>query len=195
LENYINYTDDQLLVLLKEKEPTKSIAFKVIWDRYSNSLMQYCCYNLEDDTEIQELFQNTWITFYEVIIKEQRVKSLKAFLFKIANYLLINQNRAKRVKMTSNLIQPENLMDSNPLLIEKIENNELISNFNLALKLIQPPTNEYLMLYWIGGMSFKEISEMYEEPYDNIRMKCTRGMDKVLKILEPIFKEKKLKEN
>jgi RNA polymerase sigma-70 factor (ECF subfamily) len=197
LENYSNYTDDQLLVLLKENEPTKSLAFKVIWEKYSSSIMQYCYFHLKNESEVQDLFQKIWIVFYENIIKEKKGISFKFYIFNIANNQLMNFLRLQKIRSSQNIsnIELDTLADSNSLFIEKIESNEIVSNFQLALNFIEPPTNEYLMLHWVGGLSFKEISEMFEESYDSVRMKCTRGMNKVMKILEPIFKEKKLKDN
>lgn len=196
MENYTKYTDEQLQVLLKEKEPSKSIAFKVLWDRYSNNLMEYCCFKIRSEFDAQDMFQKIWVVFYESIICERRVNSIKCYLYKIANIQIANYYKLKNNKSIEiDDIQPESIIDNNITFLEDIENQELVSNFHLALNLIEPPTNEYLLLHYIGGLSFVEIAEMYEETNNAVRMRYTRGMNKVIEIIKPLFGEKSFKDN
>lgn len=196
MENYSKYTDEQLQVLLKEKEPSKSIAFKILWDRHSNNLMQYCCFKTSCEHDAQDIFQKTWIAFYESIVKERRVKSVKGYLFRIASMqiLKLSNNMLNEQTLVDQDIQPDSLIDNNITFLEDMENQEVVSNFHLALNLIEPPTNEYLLLHYIGGLSFTDIAEMYEESTGAVRMRCTRGMNKVIEIIKPLFDEKNVKE-
>jgi RNA polymerase sigma factor (sigma-70 family) len=197
VENYSKYTDEQLQVLLKEKEPSKSIAFKILWDRHSNNLMQYCCFKTSCEHDAQDIFQKTWISFYESIVKERRVKSVKGYLFRIAcnQVRVLSNSEVNEQSFVDKDIHPDSLIDNNITFLEDMENQEVVANFHLALNLVETPTNEYLLLHYIGGLSFTEIAEMYEDTYDAVRMRCTRGMNKVIEIIKPLFEEKNVKEN
>jgi len=192
LDKYSTYNDEQLLTLLRENEPIKSHAFRIIWDRHSDKLMQYCRFSTTSRDDAQDLFQNTWISFFEIASNDTKVKNIKFNLFKIAHYKSLNKYKeSKRANsiFDSNVDSDEFMSSTN--LIEEIEYQELIANFHIAVNCLEFSTAQYLLLHWIAGLNFREIADLFEVSYDSVRMKCTRGMSKVIDLIKPKYNIKK----
>jgi RNA polymerase sigma-70 factor (ECF subfamily) len=189
LNDYTTYTDSDLLILLKEEKKISDKAFKVLWYRYSKKLKNYCnfCTKCKEDSE--DLFQNTWHKFYEVILTEKKINSILSYLIKIAHNIYLKKIEEEKLNLVYiDSFKLDDFIDNNKNFLENFEYQEILTQFKLSLNYLESDSKDRLLLYWVGGLSFTEISELYNESYDNSRMKCTRAMQKVLKLLKPNFK-------
>lgn len=185
MNDYTTYDDYELLILLNEKEPVCEQAFEVIWNRYSKKLRQFCYLNSKNKEDAKDLFQNTWIKFYEFVMKEKKIKSIKFYLHKIA--FNIQWKIKEDIKLEIDYVDSymlDEFIDENNNFLDDFEYQEIVSKFNITINYLDSKSKEILLLYWIGGLNFKEISMLYNESYDSIRMRCNRAIQKVLPLLE-----------
>ena len=187
--DYSTYEDTELLVLLKEEGNTCTLAFEEIWYRYSNMLMYYCSLNSNTIEDAEDLLQNTWIRFYEVAKEEKKIESIKLYLFRIAYNLYLKKIETEKVHLVNlDQFRLDKFIDEQNNFLKVFENKEILSQFNLALNYLDFEYKECLILHWIEGFTINEIAQICNETYDCIRMRCSRGMQKILTVLEPNFK-------
>lgn len=187
MDTYNTYSDEQLLTLLKENEPIKSHVFKIIWERHSDTLMQFCRYSTQTCEDAQDLFQNIWVAFLDGV-RKTTIRNIKFYLYKIAHNKVMQRYKEckNKQKVIDKNLESDNIT-SPTLLIEEIENQELISNFHLALDCLDFVQAQYLILYWVSGLSFREIADLFEVSYDSVRKQCSRGMKIVIEIIKPKY--------
>lgn len=194
--NFNTYKDSELLVLLKQQRSESEKAFEVIWGRYSSPLLYFCQYNAKNQNEAEDLFQETWVRFYNNARKERDIGSIKLYLFKIAYNLLKkikdeSENNADTdlgiVTDTDDSFDIDKVADEVNF-IEQFEYEDIVAQFNIALNYLDPEAKESVLLHWVGGFSFSEISIITGESQASIRMRSVRAMEKAIKYISPNFK-------
>lgn len=187
------YEDSRLIELLKEKNPVNNKAFNVIYNRYSDKLHAFCLFKSPSRDDAAELFQETWIKFYNYASNGNRTTgeiSLPAYLYQIARNLSIDKYRVRKNKSIQNLdeLDLEKLID--PLNIhENYEKEQLLSLISLAVNNLSDIYKEAFVLRWFADLQFNEIAVITGETAECIKMRCYRAMSEVIKSLNPIIKE------
>lgn len=187
MNKYSSYTDLTLLVLLKENKTISEQAFEVIWNRYSKKLLQYCFLNTDNQYEAEELFQDTWVSFYEFTRKKksnlQNIGSINFYLFKIAFNFIRKKNNNNEQLISLDSFNLDKFIDHHNF-FDEIEYRDELSRFYAALNYLDDKSKESVLLKWIAGLSFSEIAQISDESYDTIRMRCSRAMGKILTMLD-----------
>jgi RNA polymerase sigma-70 factor (ECF subfamily) len=177
------------LILLKEKKPIRDKAFEVIWNRYSQKLLQYCQANSKSKEDAYDLFQNTWLRFNEVALKEKKIQSINLYLFKIAYNLKLKKLESEKLDIVYiDSFRFDDFINENLNFLDEIEYREFLLKFNEALSTLDIESKECLSLHLIGELSFIEISNLLNENYDCIRFRCLRAIQKIMPFLELDFK-------
>lgn len=190
MNNYNQYEDSQLLLMLREQSPLCDQAFNVIYSRYSDKLYSYCLFKSDNELDAQEVFQDTWIRFIDSAKKGKNIVCVNAMLYKIARNLSIDKyrhNRSKPIEPINDynigyITDPQNLQS-------KLENEELLSIISLAVNNLADKYKESFLLLWFSGLSYSEISEITGETTDCIKKRSYRAMEQVIAILEPIIND------
>lgn len=190
MNDYFKYDDNQLLALLKEKNPINNEAFNVLYYRYSERLKSYCLFKTDNKEEAKELHQETWIKFFSYAQSKTKQMTLPALLYSIARSISIDKYRIKKNQLViyGDYFDYENFADSFNLQ-NNIENNELLTLISLSLNEISEIYRESFILRWFAGLTFRDIGLIVGESEDCVKKRCLRAMDYVLKILQPYIME------
>lgn len=190
MKKYRKYEDFELLVLIREEEASSRDAFEELWDRYKNSLWHFCLYKTCDPYLADDLFQETWIRFYNNVTKGKNVKNVKKYLFKIALNTDIKQkkkdNRIKEIEINNIDLTcfPDELN-----LVNEIENKDIIAFIISALELLDDHEKNVFKLQWFYGFSISDITDITGDNYNTVRKRGKRGLEKVLKTVSHYIEE------
>jgi RNA polymerase sigma factor (sigma-70 family) len=189
LIDYSKYEDSELLVLLKEDVPVCEQAFQVIWYRYSIALRQYCYFKSENYEDSEDIFQQTWIKFYYFARKEHSIRNIKSYLLKMAfnEWLLFEHNKEALSELPIDLEKIFN----NTNHLNMLENIDISSHVYKALYLLDEVSKECFLLHWVEELNFQEISAIIDTPYETVKKRCYRAIDKIQDILTPLLNELK----
>lgn len=191
--NFVNSNDLELIKLIKARNKHESEAFEVIYDRYSNKLYTYCCSIFGNDTMIaQDIFQDTWEKFYDFIRNNEFQNiNLCNFLIKIAKNLSINY---KINKSNNNLKLDDELISTQKLFYEtKYEENELAEILQLGLDMLPDDYKEVVIMKDLMDLSYKEIALNLNITLAMVRMRISRGRQKLREVLEKYVKDYNIK--
>lgn len=180
-------SDYELMRLIKGEKPLSDQAFKVLYDRYSSRLLSFCKFRTDDIRIAEEVFQDSWMKFYNALKNNYEVHTPIAFLYKNARNIIIDKFRSNSTYISvdsnfelDNLIEPFNLD-------VQIEKDDFIRIINLALLRLDESKKESFVLRWFGELSYFEIGEIIGENEATAKMRCRRAMDELVKILKPYF--------
>lgn len=182
-EKYNTYCDYELVKLLRGDKKTSEKAFAVLYDRYSSKVYAYCYRVLGNRDVAQDIFQDTFLRFYQHINPDHENIHLQRFLITIARNLCLNYKR--NLKSNVPIEEFEYLIDKKSI----NDQSEYLEILNLGLDLLEFEYREPLVLRVYNDLQYDEIAEILGITEGNVRIRVHRAKEKLKKILSPYIKE------
>jgi len=182
-KDYLSYTDNELLKMMEGSKQEADFAFRIIYDRYSPRLHAYCTRILNNGEDAEDIFQETFVKFYQKVDASLHEGSIQGFLITIARNLCLNHKRDKHEAI--------NLEDFHMTVNgeEEHEQREIFGMIRMALELIEFEYREPLVLRLYDGLSYEEIADICQITPENARKRVFRAKQKIKAIIEPNYKE------
>lgn len=180
---YNNLSDSELLELISRGNKESQNAFKVAYKRYSGAVHAYCYKLVRDRAATEDIFQDTFIKFYQKAGTEKSNSSLKGFIFTIARNLCFNYLRDKKHTIE---IEEFHLFYEN----NELEEQESFRHIKIAMDLLEIEYREPLILRMYDGLSYGEIAEICNISTDTARQRVFRAKEKMKTLLQPYYKIK-----
>jgi RNA polymerase sigma-70 factor (ECF subfamily) len=171
-------TDEELYRLLQQNSPSADAAFTELYARHSNRIFAYCRTFFRDLKQVEDMFQETFIRFYERARREAEVRNVRAYIMTIARNLCINAYRDMR-KTVSYEEYHQVVDESGP------ETREMSDLVEMALDSIHDDQREAIFLYEYDGLSYSEIANLLGVTQTAVRLRVHRGRKAIRKILRP----------
>jgi RNA polymerase sigma-70 factor (ECF subfamily) len=174
-------SDGELFTLLKSEKKTAGKAFEEIYTRYAQRVFAYCRRILGTREEAEDMFQETFIKFYNSRNDEREMTNLSAYLVKIARNLCINyrRNEKKLLYKDMSAIVQENRDDK----------DELLNLIKMALELLPDEYREMFVLREYNGLTYSEIANVTETTIQTVKIRLHRAKEKIREILAPYLAE------
>lgn len=168
-KNYSNMNDEQLFSLMKKGKKEAKRAFEEVYNRYGDNIYNYCRKILKNKNATDDVFQDTFIKFYESIKSIQSTGALKGYLFKIARNLCLNEN----AKFNNNSVQMDedffSFSDDN---FESLDMSEILHK---TVEIMPDAYKEVIVLKEFMDYSYDEISNVLGISASVIRMRLHRA--------------------
>jgi RNA polymerase sigma factor (sigma-70 family) len=181
---YATYKDSELVVLLKNgtKEESEA-AFTEIYDRYGLRINAYCRSILGDRDQAEDIFQETFLRFYQKVRADYKSGSVIGFLITISRNLCLNAKR--NAKPTIPIEEFEFVGQEDNV----YEQKELSNLMMMALDLIDPMYKEAIVMRAFNDMRYKEIAEILDITEARARYLVYNGKQKIKTVLTPYLKD------
>ncbi len=180
---FSKYSDDQLIGLLKGTKPDSDLAFTEIYERYSQRVKAYCVVAMDDEDQAADIFQETFIRFYNNIKSKDKINNVPGLLITIARNLCLNHKRNKKVTVP---VEDINLGYNGS---DNYDKNELWELITMALDLLEFKYKEAFILRELDNFSIKEIAGITGETVACVKSRVFRAHSKILEILEPYLQD------
>jgi RNA polymerase sigma-70 factor (ECF subfamily) len=151
--------------------------FLKAYDELSDAIFRHCYFRVFNRERAKELTQETFMRAWENI---GEVQNLKAFLYKVANNLIIDESRKKKTTSLEDM-QEEGFDitdDKKDKLIDTLAGKELIK----LLERLDPKYRQVIMMRYVDDLSPKEIAEITGETENNTSVRIHRGLEQVRKV-------------
>ncbi|QZY54909.1 RNA polymerase sigma factor [Crassaminicella profunda] len=165
----------------KEKKDDSSLYLKILFDTYKDKVYRIAYYILKNEQDAKDVVQDTFITVYD------RIHQLKNF-DKIESWICVIASNTAKGKY--NKKKKETLIDDDNKIIPFIKNNE---DMNIPEELLMEKEfrsylweqinflkNQYretLILYYYGGLSYEEISEVTNTSLGTVKSRLYRAKE------------------
>lgn len=182
--NFENLKDEELFSKLSEKDKSESEkAFLELYNRYASRVYSYCNRILDNKEDAQDVFQETFIRFYESAKVERIMTNVPGFLLRIARNLCFNFKRVRRQNVTiEDYMHFEEYSKSH-------ERDELLELIKLALTGLSDDLREAFVLREYEGMSYVEISDFLGISIALVKVRIFRAKQKIREFLAPYIAE------
>jgi RNA polymerase sigma-70 factor, ECF subfamily len=158
-------------------------AFGELYDRYSNRVYLYVRRILLDHTElIDDVFQNTFVKFYEQITAGTEIQNVAGYLLRTARNLAFNEMTSRRRLA---FLDNDELPTSN----DQHTNNDLHSLLEHAMQKLPDDYRECVVLREQMGLDYDEIVTITGLSHVAVRQRVSRGKAMLRAILTPLLEE------
>ena len=155
--------------------------FTKAYDDLSDAIFRHCWFRIGDRERAKDLMQDTFIKSWQYITEGMEVNNLKAFLYRVANNLIIDEYRKKKELSLYNLMAE----GFEPGFDER-NRNEAGIDAKLALSVINKLDDKYreaVLMRYVDELSPKEIASITGESENNVSVKIHRGLKQLKELL------------
>ncbi|MFA6571106.1 MAG: RNA polymerase sigma factor [Bacteroidota bacterium] len=180
---YSTYSDEQLVSMLAEDKVKSERAFTELYNRYSSKVHAYCLKVLNNREAAEDIFQETYIRFYQKVKTDYNQTNVPGFLITIARNLCLNYKRDN---------VPTIPIESDDFVFETsrgYENTELLDLITTSLELLDFEYREAFVLREYDGLSYNEIAEVTGITITNAKSRVFRAKQKIKEVLSPYLKD------
>jgi RNA polymerase sigma-70 factor (ECF subfamily) len=176
-------TDKELCEALRKSGESRELAFAELYRRYASRIYQYARRILNRDMEAEDILQETFIKFLNILEKETVIENVPAYLLRIARNLSLRSGSKRQV--TVPIEDYHAIFEEAPM-----EAEETSKILQMSLELLPKDQREALVLQVYGGLSYLEIADVMGVPMTTVRNWIVRAKDKMRKIVAPYFQER-----
>jgi len=176
-------TDEELVRMLSGSKPEAEEAFNEIYSRYASNVHAYCQKILGSYELAEDIFQDTFVRFFQNIKEDSPATNIIGFLITIARNLCLNYKKSIREVVDINDINYSFDFGSN------YEKDELLGLITQALELLDFEYREAVIMRDYNGFSYEEIAELCNISMSNAKSRIFRGRKKIREVLSPYLND------
>ncbi len=177
-----NYSDIELLELLRGDKKLRDEAFNEIYTRYSRIIHGYIYSLIKDSDVVEDVFQETFVKFYDYALKYE-IKNIQAFLLLSSKNRCLNyfKNKKHNIEIREDILSENN--------IDEIEKNELMELIISSLDLLDDIYRECFTMREFEGLTYSEIADRLGITTENAKVRSLRAKRKIIELLQPYLKD------
>ena len=153
--------------------------FLAAYDAFADAIFRHCYIRVSDRDRAKDFMQETFARTWQYVGEGKKVDNIRAFLYRVANNLIIDESRKKKTASLETLgekgFDPETSEEHGGV------ETKMDAERTLALvHQIASPYREALLMRYVDGFSVKEIADIVGETANTISVRIHRGV-KMLK--------------
>lgn len=158
--------------------------FLQVYEANNDALFRYCYFRVYNRERARELTQETFMKAWEYLSRTgKKIDNLRAFLYKIATNLIIDESRQKSKKTISLDVLHDEGFDPGSDHAEGWKSQ--IDNL-AVLEAVEQLDEKYRTVVWmryIQELSVKEIAQALADNENNVSVKIHRGLNQLRTLL------------
>jgi RNA polymerase sigma-70 factor (ECF subfamily) len=157
--------------------------FLEAYDSYASALYRHCYFHVYSEARAEELVQETFLKTWQYLERGNKVENMKAFLYRVANNLIIDNSRKKKEESLEAL--QETVLGFEPSSDEHIDIslNALTHEIKEAMESLPESYKEIIVLRYIDDMTPKEIAELLNTTANTVSVKINRAIKLLREVL------------
>ncbi|HYU65020.1 MAG TPA: RNA polymerase sigma factor [Candidatus Paceibacterota bacterium] len=152
------------------------------YEQWSDAIFRHCFFRIGDRETAKDIVQEAFIKTWNYFRKGNEIDNLRAFLYRVANNLIIDWSRKKKETSLDMLmnqgfdvpVHEKNRLD----LI--IEGRQILP----VLEKLDPKYRDVILMRYIDDLTPKEIAQVIDETENVISVRIHRGIAQLRKILQ-----------
>ena len=159
--------------------------FLSAYENFGEAIYRHCFFRVYSKTRAEELVQETYMRVWQYLMKGNKVDNIRAFLYRVANNLIIDDSRKKKEDSLEVIMEKSPGYEPSYEGHKKIEKSILYNQVVSGMDGLPPDYKEILVLRYIDDLDPKEIAQILETNANNVSVKINRAV----KALKLRFKE------
>lgn len=170
--------------LINKAKKADQKAFRALLSHFWEDVYRFQLKRTKDTYEAEEITVQTFARAFDRIETYEENFKFKTWLLTISKNIHIDLTRKQKLKTseidTSGVSQ---IADIEPIVEDKIINEQNLSNLLRQIKELQPHYREVIELRFFKEMSYKEIAVRTEQPITNVKVRLLRAKKLLAEII------------
>lgn len=152
------------------------------YEEFSDAIFRHCFYRVYQREQALDLTQQVFMKTWEYIAKGNSIENLRAFLYRTANNLIIDEARKKKEQVSLEVLEEHGIepkFDQQATLEVQLDGADIAT----YLKKLPSAERELLVMRYIDDLSPKEIAETLQETPNVISVRLNRAIKKLRELL------------
>jgi RNA polymerase sigma-70 factor (ECF subfamily) len=166
--------------VLKQKRE----QFMEYYEKYHNDIFRFCMVKTKNRSVSLDITQDTFMKFWEYILKKKTIEKERPLLYRIANNLIIDRYRKKKDILVEDFTLGEYehyvRQDESKKQEDILDGEQIINLLHKLPKL----TREIITLRFINDFSITEIAQTINRDNKTVSVYLHRGIKQLRKIVE-----------
>ncbi len=149
-------------------------AFTAAYEEYADAIFRHCYFRLFQRELAKEMMQEAFLRTWEYIAAGNDIDNVRAFLYRVANNLIVDSVRKKK-EMSLEQLQEAGFdpgVDETPHIQDKVDGHMVIE----TLLKIDKPYRDILVMRYIDGLPPADIAEIIGESANTVSVRIHRGL-------------------
>jgi RNA polymerase sigma-70 factor (ECF subfamily) len=155
------------------------------YDAYADSIFRHCYFRVYSKERAEELVQETFMRTWQYMQKGKPVENMRAFLYRIANNLIIDYSRKKKELSLEGVLEKDPSLEPSGSIKHNPAHLTLLQQMRDALTKLPKETAELLTLRYIDGLEPREIAEVLGASPGAISVRLNRAAVQLKEIMNP----------
>jgi RNA polymerase sigma-70 factor (ECF subfamily) len=158
--------------------------FLQAYEEYADAIFRHCAMRISDRERGKELMQETFLKAWESVRRGTKVENMRAFLYKVANNLIIDTYRRDRGEVSLEDMAEEKGFDpADEHLTADVERVHAGNEVLEKLHELEEPYRTALVMRYVDGLEPKDIADMLGISANVASVRIHRGLKHLSQIL------------
>jgi RNA polymerase sigma-70 factor (ECF subfamily) len=179
-----NIDIDELIKKAKKKDPK---AFNTLLNNYWSDVYRFQVSKFENEDEAEDITIKTFAKAFDKIHLYNNRYNFKTWLISISKNIFldhIRKQRTKTVSINKSASEAYKISDETPSAEDQLIIEQNLVQLRNYIKQLRPQHQEIINLRYFREMSYKEISNMLDEPINTIKVKLLRAKNLLAAIIK-----------
>lgn len=168
------------------KSSITEAQFLEAYDLYADAIFRHCALRVGDRELGKDLMQDTFLRAWQTLQNGTVVENIRAFLYTVANHLIIDHARRRKLRPESSLedMQEEtgfDVPDKAPDPKRAFEGTHVLE----TLQNVEEPYRTALVMHYVDGLPPREIAEALGISANLASVRLHRGLAQLTTLLNP----------
>lgn len=159
--------------------------FLAAYDQYANAIYRHAVLRVGDKDRAVEIVHTVFARTWNYVFENKPIDNLKAFLFTVANNLIVDEYRRPKDVYLSELVEFDEDFDI-PSKDETASSIEARSEIKSVIKVISelPPLyRQAITMRYLDGLFPQEIAKILNVSENVVSVRINRGVDKLKELM------------
>ncbi len=152
--------------------------FLTAYDEHSDALFRHCLVRIRDREVAKDIVQETFTKTWDYLSKGNEIEYLRAFLFRVANNLIVDTSRKKKSSSLETMMEDDGFEAADETTKDPAE----IGDARMAMRLLDTLDDMYktvITMRFVDGLSPKEIASALQISENVVSVRIHRGIERL----------------
>ncbi len=156
-------------------------SFLRAYEDYADAVFRHCYFRTFNRERARDIMQDTFAKTWEYLSQGKSVENLRAFLYKVANNIIIDQSRRKQVSSLDDLMEQgfDVPVREHERTIAGIHGRQVLK----IVELLDEKYRDVIIMRFVDDLSPQEISQIIGETENVVSVRIHRGIRQVRALL------------
>ena len=149
------------------------------YDDYAEAIFRHISFRIFDRERAKDILQDTFFRTWEYLSKGRQIDNLRAFLYRVANNLIIDESKKKTHASLESVVEAggqfENAFKTKETLSISLEYKEIIS----LLKRLDEDYRRVVVMRYVEELPVKEIAKLLGVSENLVSVRLNRALNKL----------------